>query len=178
MDEKSKKILESLRGKKVGVFCDGANLYHASQKYEWKIDIARFSNLIKDYSNLQFFNYYLAVPVKNDIVYHKSQKFLDKISKFVIIKKKELKYIPVGGHIIKKGNMDVEMVLDVVREIDNLDVVIIISGDSDFLELKNYVVNENKKIILFVGYKENMSWELRLCWHLYLNKVKDEVIFS
>jgi len=175
MNEKSEKILESLRNKKVGVFCDGANLYHASQKYKWKVDIAKFSNLIKSHSDLQLFNYYLAVPVKNDIVYHKTQKFLEKISKFVIVKKKELKYILIGNHIIKKGNMDVEIILDIVRKINDLDVIVVISGDSDFLELKNYVVNDKNKSILFVGYEENMAWELRQCRHIYLNRIKDEI---
>ena len=178
MNGKSKKILENLKNKKVGVFCDGANLYHASQKYEWKVDISKLVNLLKDHSNLQFFNYYLTIPAKNDIVYNKTQNFLEKIGKFVTVKSKELKYIPVGGHIVKKGNMDVEMVLDVVREISKLDVVIIISGDSDFLELKNYIVNENKKNILFVGHEENMAWELRQCRHIYLNKIKNEIAFS
>jgi len=69
----------------------------------------------------------------------------------------------------------VEIVLDVVRNIDNLDVVIIMSGDSDFLELKNYVVKDRKKNIIFAGYEENMAWELRQCWHIYLNRIKDEI---
>ena len=80
--------------------------------------------------------------------------------------------------MVKKGNMDVEIVLDVVRKIDELDAVIIVSGDSDFLELKNYMVFENKKNILFVSYEENMAWELRRCWHIYLNRIKDVIILK
>jgi len=33
MDSKTEKLLKSLKSKKVGVFCDNANLYHAYQKY-------------------------------------------------------------------------------------------------------------------------------------------------
>ena len=83
----------------------------------------------------------------------------------------------VGGQIVKKGNMDVEIALDVVRTIDNLDVIMIVSGDSEFLELKNYVVKDKSKNIIFVSYEENMAWELRQCWHIYLNRIKDEVVF-
>ena len=79
---------------------------------------------------------------------------------------------------MKKADTDVEITLDVVRNIDNLDVVVIVSGDSDFWELKNYVVNDKKKNILFVGYEENMAWELRQCWHLYVNRIKNEVAFQ
>jgi len=77
---------------------------------------------------------------------------------------------------MKKADVDVEITLDVVRNIDQLDVVIVMSGDSDYLELKNYVVYDKRKNILFVGYEENMGWELRQCWHLYVNKVKEEVM--
>lgn len=68
-----------------------------------------------------------------------------------------------------------ELVLDVVRNIDNLDVIIVVSGDSDFLELKNYVVKDKKKNIIFLGYEENMAWELRQCWHIYVNRIRDIV---
>ena len=178
MEEKIEKLLKSLKSKKVGVFCDNANLFHAYQKYGWRIDFRKFEELISQYCNLQFINYYLVIPAKNDIVYYGTQRFLEKIKLFVNIKKKELKYIPIGGQVVKKGNMDVEITLDVVRVIDDLDVVIIMSGDSDFYELKNYVVKDKGKNIIFVGYEENMAWELRQCWHVYLNRIKDELVFK
>ena len=175
MDEKTEKVLQSLKNKKVGVFCDDANLYHAYQKYGWRVDFEKFKEFISRYCNLQFINYYLVIPAKNDIVYHGTQRFLKKVEPFLTIKKKELKYTPVGGKVMKKGNMDVEITLDAVRTVDDLDVVIIASGDSDFLELKNYVVYDKKKNILFIGYEENMAWELRQCWHLYLNRIREEI---
>ena len=177
-DSKTKAILESLKSKKVGVFCDNVNLYHAYQKYGWRVDFGKFKKLISQYCDLPFINYYLVIPAKNDIVYHGTQRFLEKIKPFVNIKKKELKYTPVGGQIVKKGNMDVEITLDVVRNIDNLDAIMIVSGDSDFLELKNYVVKDKGKKILFAGYKENMAWEIRLCWHIYLNRIKELIEFK
>ena len=79
---------------------------------------------------------------------------------------------------MKKADVDVEITLDVVRNIDNLDVIIIMSGDSDFLELKNYVIKDKGKNILFMGYEENMAWELRQCWHLYINKIRDEIMLE
>lgn len=175
IDAKTKKLLESLKFKKVGVFCDNANLYHAYQKYGWRIDFEKFRKFISQYCDLQFLKYYLVIPAKNDIVYRGTQRFLEKIKPFVKIKKKELKYIPLGGQVVKKGNMDVEITLDIVRTVDDLDVVIILSGDSDFLELKNYVVNEKKKNIIFWGFEKNMAWELKYCWHLYLDDYKHEI---
>ena len=176
MDSKIEKLLMSFKNKKVGVFCDNANLYHAYQKYGWRVDFEKFKEFISQYCDLQFINYYLVIPAKNDIVYHGTQRFLNKIKLFVSIKKKELKYTPVGGQVIKKGNMDVEIVLDVVRTLDDLDIVIVMSGDSDFLELKNYVVKEKGKNIIFWAFEKNMAWELKYCWHLYLDDYKEEFL--
>jgi len=176
MNEKSRKILENLRNKKVGVFYDGANVYHAQKKYKLKVDLKEFKDFINQHCDLEFVNYYLSIPAKNDNAYQGIQGFLDKIKDLFNIKSKELKYIPVGKQVVKKGNMDIEIVLDVVRNIDNLDVVIIVSGDSDFFELKKYVVNEKKKIIIFWAFEKNMAWELKYCWHLYLDDYKNEFL--
>lgn len=40
------KILEKLRGKRVGIFCDGANLFHGRQKYGWHIFLEDVKNEI------------------------------------------------------------------------------------------------------------------------------------
>ena len=175
MDIKIEKLLQNLKSKKVGVFCDDSNLYHSYQKYGWRVDFEKFNRFLEGYCNLQFINYYIAIPDKSDAVYFGTQKFLEKIRKCVTIKEKKLKYTPVAGKMIKKGDVDVEIVLDVARTINDLDVVMVLSGDSDFYELKNYVLNDKGKNIIFVGYEENMAWELRQCWHIYLNRIKEEI---
>jgi len=175
---KIEKILGKIKGKKVGVFCDGANLFYGRQKYGWQVDFEKFKKFLGKYCNLQFVNYYLAVPAKNDNAFYGTERFLEKIKPFVDVKNKELKYILVGGQLLKKGNMDIEIVLDVVRKADNLDVVIVMSGDSDFLGLKNYVVLEKNKGIIFFSYEKNMGWELRQCKHVYLEEIKDEIILE
>ena len=178
MDIKIEKLLQSLKGKKVGVFVDDSNLYHSYKKYGWRIDFRKLRTLLERYCDLKFINYHIAVPAKSDDVFRGTEIFLQRISSSVTLKKKLLKYTPVAGKFMKKADTDVEITLDVVRNIDNLDVVMIVSGDSDFLELKNYVVHDKKKNILFVGYEENMAWELRQCWHLYVNRIKNEVVLQ
>lgn len=175
MDKKTEKLLQRLKNKKVGVFCDDSNLYHAYQKYGWRMDFSKFRRLLEKYCDLQFINYYIAIPNKSDMAFFGTQRFLKRIRPYVTVKEKQLKYTPVAGKFVKKGDVDVEICLDVVRTIDNLDVAIVVSGDSDLLALKNYVVGDKGKSILFAGYKENMAWELRLCWHLYLDRMKEEI---
>jgi len=171
----SQNILEKLKGKKVGVFCDDSNLYHSCQKYGWRVDLEKFKNFLEKFCEVKFINYHIAIPEKSDANYQKTEEFLEKIRQFVSVKEKKLKYMVAARQLIKKGDVDVEIVLDVVRNIENLDAVVVLSGDSDFLELRNYIVKDKGKMIIFVGYEENMAWELRQCWHIYLNRIKNEI---
>lgn len=169
MTNKRVKLWEELKNKRVGVFADDSNLYHARQRYNWKIDFSKLREFLAKSCQLEFINYYIAVPAKSDAAFHLTQNFIAKLKDSVSIKTKDLKYTPVGGKFVKKADVDVEIVLDVVRAIDQLDAVIILSGDSDLLELKNFVVKDKNKEIIFWAYEKNMAWELKYCWHLYLD---------
>lgn len=37
------------------------------------------------------------------------------------------------------------------------------------------MVEDKGKGIIFIGYEENMAWELRQCKHVYVNRIKGEV---
>jgi len=175
MDKKIEKLLIRLKSKKIGVFCDDSNLYHGYKKYGWRISLGKLKSLLEKYGDLRFINYYIAIPNEDDDSFIGTQKFIKNIKPYVTLKKKKLKYTEVNGKIKKKGDVDVEITLDVIRNIDNLDIIIVMSGDSDYLGLKNYVIKDKKKKILFMGYEENMAWELRLCWHIFINRIKDEI---
>lgn len=169
--------VKDFQNKKVGVFCDDSNLYHSYLKCGWRIDFGKFRSFLeKHLNNLEFINYYIAVPDRTDAAYSGTQSFLEKIKLYTNIKIKKLKYTPVDGKFIKKGDVDVEIVLDAVRTIDKLDLIIIVSGDSDLLELKNYIVRDKKKNILFWAFEKNMAWELKYCWHLYLDNYQKEFL--
>lgn len=163
-----------MKDKKVGVFCDDSNLYHSYQKYGWRVDFEKFRDFLTKFCKVEFINYYIAIPEKSDVNYQKTEHFLGKIKDATTIKSKPLKYTPVAGKFVKKGDMDVEMVLDTVRFIESLDVAIILSGDSDLLELKNYIVKDKNKEIIFWAFEKNMAWELKYCRHLYLDDYKTE----
>ena len=131
---------------------------------------------IKSNNPQKICDYFKSIEFIRPLIVRK--RFLERIRPYVIVKEKQLKYTPVAEKLVKKGDVDVEICLDVVRTIDNLDVVIVVSGDSDLLELKNYIMKDKKKNVIFAGYEENMAWELRQCWHIYLNRIKKEVILE
>ena len=46
IEAKIKEILKSTEGKKLGVFCDGANLFYGKQKYGWQVDFEKFKKFL------------------------------------------------------------------------------------------------------------------------------------
>ena len=120
------------------------------------------------------YNYYAALPDKSDINYKPTLSYLEYVRKAATVKIKPLKYVKtIKGITIKKGDVDVEIVLDVVRNIDKLDLVFVVSGDSDYLELKNWVIKDKKKNIVIMAFVNNMAWEFKYCWHIYLDEIRD-----
>lgn len=80
------------------------------------------------------------------------------------VKKKPLKRIKIedelGEGIKEKGDMDIEIAVDAMHNINNYEIAIFFTGDSDFLALVNYLKNHNKKVYIFSS-KNNISTELR-----------------
>jgi uncharacterized LabA/DUF88 family protein len=62
--------------------------------------------------------------------------------------------------IEEKGNMDVEMAIDVVNQVNRYDEAILFSGDSDFLSLVRFARNKGKKVYIYSS-RNNVSSELR-----------------
>ena len=81
------------------------------------------------------------------------------------VRKKELKRIStidekLGECVKEKGNMDVEMTIDVMHHIEKYNTAIFFTGDSDFLALISYIMNKGKKTFVFSS-QNNISEELR-----------------
>lgn len=160
----------------VGIFVDDSNLFYAQKTAGWKIDIAKLAEALTAEVKISFVKYYLAIPEKWDQTYLGTQKYVSKLKEnpHVSVISKPVKYIRSGSSITKKGDVDVEIVLDVVRNLPNLDLILLISGDSDYVELRKYVL-EHKKQIVFLGFKHNMAWEIKQGKYILFEKLRDLV---
>ena len=67
----------------------------------------------------------------------KQNSFLKKLEQLgYIVKAKEVKRIKISKSAYEwKGNLDVELTIDVLGNINNFDTLILMSGDSDFAPL-------------------------------------------
>ena len=154
----------------VYVFIDASNLWEAIKAKGKFLDFDKTIKYIKEKfsgTSTKAF-YYTAYPAEGTRNYsldgkHKFFIFLNKGLGFAVIKK-ELKRISVlnehGEAIEEKGNMDVEITIDVLHHFKKYDTAVFFTGDSDFLALVTYLKNHGKKVFIFSS-KNNISQELR-----------------
>lgn len=169
--------------KKLSVFIDASNLWQAQKAKGHFFDYEKLKNFLKNNfqaDTIAIF-YYTAYPAKGTRDYDTGNKhaFYTYLKKHLgfIVQKKELKRIIVHsdeGDIIKeKGNMDVEMTIDVIHTLKEYDMAVFFTGDSDFLALINYLRRANKKVYVFSS-RNNVSEELRTGSDGYTDVLKIE----
>ena len=169
------------------VFIDASNLWQAQKAKGRFIDYEKIIDYLKQEfkaSSIKVF-YYTAYPADNTRTYnldgkHKFFTFLKKGLK-IEVRKKKLKRIAVitdeGRSVKEKGNMDVEMTIDVLHHINKYNTAIFFSGDSDFLALISYLKNHGKKVYIFSS-ENNVSQELRTGGNGYFDVLKIKGIWG
>ncbi|MCX6786505.1 MAG: NYN domain-containing protein [Candidatus Kaiserbacteria bacterium] len=164
---------------RVGVFIDAGNLYHTSARIGWRIDFRKLRNLLSHTCDLSFINYHIIVPREDDVNYAKTLTHIQKASAAFTVCQKQMKYIwsDEEKREIKKGDIDVDLAVDVIERFENVDAMIVVSGDSDYLALEKYVAERGKPLI-FMGYKKNMAWELRLKNHMFFELIREWVEYG
>jgi len=171
---------------KAGVFVDASNTYFSEKRAGWKIDYAKLRVYLSQEFAVEFMRYYVAVPNKSDKEAYKGKmSYLEKIRDAIEVIEKPLKYIKekivIDGktisRVIRKGDVDVDITVDVMNNAPDLDVVIILSGDSDYLALRNDIIGKRKKI-LFMAHKRNLSTELTAGKYITFNRLRKFIEFG
>ena len=119
---------------RVGIFIDIQNLYHSAKNlYGGRVN---YSELVKELAHDRRLVRILAYVVKSDPETGEDS-FFDALEKTGIeLRSKEIQIFASG---VKKADWDVGIAVDAIRMADMLDVVILVSGDGDFLPLVNYL---------------------------------------
>jgi len=160
---------------KVGIFIDEANIFYIQKELGWKIDWKKFASLFKTNLDLKILRYYLGMPSSGEsrLKNLKIKNLLESFGYTVVTKPLKKIYLNNNKNSFKyKCNFDVEIALDIASFLTELDLVIIVSGDSDFVAIKDFVLI-NKKKLIFVCFEKRVSWEIRKSKYLFLEKFKD-----
>lgn len=119
-------------------------------------------------NNYQLDNvYFYFAYLKDD---KKQQGFFEKLRQWGYkIRTKEVKLIKqTDGTILKKGNLDVELTIDAVKDLKFYSTAILMSGDSDFHALIRYLQGKNKKVVV-ISSKGHVAYELLKAANKYIN---------
>ena len=176
MDKKTEKLLQDLKGQKTAVFIDSANLFYAQKRAGWKISWLKFYKLLSKHTKISTINYYIGTPQEKDKALE-NKKMTSKLSRigYTVVTKPLKKIFVARNKFVYKCNFDVEIALDVAEKIDKIDTVIISSGDSDFIAIKNYCIKRDKSFLV-ICFEKNMAWELKYVHRIYFENLKDELI--
>lgn len=114
---------------KIGVFVDVSNLFYSAKSFGVEVNYCR----LLDYAvrNRHLIRAYSYTGIDPDNA--NQRKFVDFLcaNGYKVICKDIHKYD--SGRV--KANLDIEMAVDILTMSDNLDVVVLVSGDGDFVRL-------------------------------------------
>ncbi len=127
-------------GQRVGVLIDVQNLYHSAKNiYRARVNFREILKLAVSQRNLiRVFAYVVKTKTGEE------KPFFEALTKLGIeTRVKDLQEF-YGG--MKKADWDVGIVIDAVRIAPNIDVLVLVSGDGDFISLVEYLKNQGKRV--------------------------------
>ena len=120
---------------RTALFIDGANLYSAAKALNADLDFSKLLEMYRARSVLVRAHYYTAViegeefsPIKPLV------DWLD-YNGFTVVTKPVKRFTDAQGHSRTKGNMDIEIAVDMLELAPHVDHMVLFSGDGDFRRL-------------------------------------------
>ena len=120
---------------RIALFIDGSNLYAAARALGFDIDYKRLLKLFAAKGMLIRAFYYTALV--EDQEYSPIRPLVDWLdyNGYTMVTKPTKEFTDASGRRKLKGNMDIELAIDVMEMAEHLDHVVIFSGDGDFRRL-------------------------------------------
>ncbi len=123
------------KDERIALFIDGANLYSAAKALGLEIDFRKLLEEFQTKGRLLRANYYTALLENDD--YSPIRPLVDWLAYngFNVIKKAAKEFTDRDGRRRVRGNMDIELTVDMLALADHVDHVVLFSGDGDFRRL-------------------------------------------
>jgi uncharacterized LabA/DUF88 family protein len=131
---------------RIGVFIDGANLYASSRALGLEIDYRRLHDLFSKRGRLIRAFYYTALMDEQE--YSPLRPLIDWLdyNGYAMVTKPAKEFTDAAGRRKIKGNMDIELAIDVMEMAPFLDHIVLFSGDGDFRRLVEAVQRKGVRV--------------------------------
>ncbi|MFN4287644.1 MAG: NYN domain-containing protein [Brevundimonas sp.] len=120
---------------RIAIFVDGANLYSAAKALNYDLDFKKLIEEFRQKGRLIRAYYYTAIVEGEE--YSPIRPLVDWLdyNGFTMVTKPVKRYTDATGHTRTKGNMDVEIAVDMLQLAPHMDHAVLFSGDGDFRKL-------------------------------------------
>jgi uncharacterized LabA/DUF88 family protein len=117
---------------RIALFIDGANFHSTGKNLDFDIDYKKMLELFKTKGRLIRANYYTALLENDD--YSPIRPLIDWLdyNGYHVITKPARSYTDREGRSRIKGNMDIEIAVDMLELAPHVDHILLCSGDGDF----------------------------------------------
>jgi uncharacterized LabA/DUF88 family protein len=131
---------------RVALFVDGSNLYATAKAIGFDIDYKRLLAFFAKRARMIRAIYYTALM--DDAEYSPIRPLIDWLdyNGFMIVTKPAKEFTDSMGRRKVKGNMDIELAVDMMQLADSLDHIVLFSGDGDFRSLVEAVQQKGKRV--------------------------------
>lgn len=131
---------------RAALFIDGANLYATARALGFDVDYKRLLDLFAAQCHLVRAFYYTALV--EDQEYSPIRPLIDWLdyNGYTMVTKPTKEFTDATGRRKVKGNMDIELAIDVMEMADRLDHIVLFSGDGDFRRLVEAVQRRGVRV--------------------------------
>lgn len=139
---------------RVGILVDVSNMYHSAKNlYNKKVNFKEIlAKAVADRKLIRATAYAIRTENKDEA------PFIDALGQQGFeVKLKDLQIFAGGA---KKGDWDVGLSIDAIKLADKLDVIVIVSGDGDYLPLVSYLQNNKGCLVEIMAFRKTCSSKL------------------
>ena len=131
---------------RIALFIDGANLYSAAKSLNADMDFKKLIDFFRSKGVLVRAYYYTAIVEGEE--YSPIRPLVDWLdyNGFTMVTKPVKRYTDASGHTRTKGNMDVEIAVDMLSLAPTIDHVGLFSGDGDFRRLVEAIQDKGVRV--------------------------------
>ena len=131
---------------RIAVFIDGANLYQAARALAFDIDYRRLLDVFASRGRLVRAYYYTALLDEQE--YSPIRPLVDWLdyNGYTMVTKPLKEFSQATGRRKYKGNMDVDIAVDVMELAPHVDHVVLVTGDGDFKRLVEAVQRRGVRV--------------------------------
>ena len=131
---------------RIALFIDGANLYATAKSLGFDIDYKRLLREFQGKGRLIRAFYYTALI--EDQEYSSIRPLIDWLdyNGYAVVTKPTKEFVDSLGRRKVKGNMDIELAVDAMEMAENIDHMVLFSGDGDFRSLVEAVQRRGVRV--------------------------------